>query len=57
MQLEVERQRQKEWEKRRKEELLNQKGLEENIIKELKLRLTKLKTELETEVRREKNMF
>lgn len=48
-QLEAEKQRQREWEKRRKEELLNQKGLEENIVNELRLRLTKLKTELATQ--------
>ena len=45
-QLEAERQRQREWEERRKEELLNQKGLEEDIVKGLKLRLDKLKGEL-----------
>ena len=45
-QLEAERQRQREWEERRKEELLNQKGLEEDIVKGLKLRLDNLKGEL-----------
>ncbi len=50
-QLEAERQRQREWEKRRKEELLNQKGLEEDIVAGLKLRLEKLKGELNQEVR------
>ena len=50
-QLEAEKQRQREWEKRRKEELLNQKGLEENIVNELKTRLTKLKSELATQVK------
>ncbi len=49
-QLEAERQRQREWEKRRKEELLNQKGLEEDIVAGLKLRLEKLKGELNQEV-------
>lgn len=50
-QLEAERQRQKEWEQRRKEELLHQKGLEEDIVKGLKLRLEKLKGELTEAVR------
>ena len=47
----MERQRQREWEQRRKEELLNQKGLEEDIVTGLKLRLEKLKGELTQEVR------
>ena len=51
-QLEAERQRQREWEERRKEELLNQKGLEEDIVKGLKLRLDNLKGELTETVRR-----
>ena len=48
--MEAERQRQREWEQRRKDELLNQKGLEEDIVKGLKLRLEKLKGELIVEV-------
>lgn len=46
----MERQRQREWEQRRKEELLNQKGMEEDIVTGLKLRLEKLKGELTQEV-------
>merc|ERR1712226_1002295 len=48
-QLETERKRQEEWESRRKEELMNQKNHEENIVNELKSRLIKLKGDLATE--------
>ncbi|XP_065648095.1 intersectin-2 isoform X6 [Hydra vulgaris] len=48
-QIEAEHQRQREWENRKMEEMLNQKEHEENIVKELKTRLQRLKDDLTTQ--------
>ena len=45
-QIEAERQRQLEWEKRKKEELLNHKNMEQDIVNNLKSRVQKLAEEL-----------
>lgn len=45
-QIEAERQRQLEWEKRKKEELLNHKNMEQDIVNNLKSRVQKLEEEL-----------
>ena len=50
-QIEAEKQRQLEYEMRKKEELLNQKGMEQDIVNNLKARLKKLQEELDTVVR------
>ena len=45
-QIEAEKQRQLEWEKRKKEELLNHKNMEQDIVNNLKSRVQKLEQEL-----------
>ena len=45
-QIEAEKQRQREWEKRKKEELLNHKNMEQDIVNNLKSRVQKLEEEL-----------
>lgn len=53
-QIEAEKQRQLEWEKRKREELLNQKGMEEDIVNNLKARVKKLQEDLDLVVRTSK---
>lgn len=50
-QIEAERQRQLEWEKRKKEELLNHKSLEKDIVTGLQVRKDKMVAERENLVR------
>ena len=52
-QIEAEKKRQQEWAERKKEELLNQKGIEEDIVNNLKARAKKLQEDLDSVVRLE----